>query len=121
PAFFGVKPQMVVKGGLISYSIAGIADGALADTEPVMYRPMWGAFGKAPQAISYTFTSQAAVNNGVPQKLGLKKQIYAVKNTRNIGKQDMVLNHALPLITVDPDTFQVYVNGEPLQNPPAQA
>ncbi|KMY54103.1 urease subunit alpha [Bacillus sp. FJAT-27231] len=119
PEFFGIKPELVMKGGFIATAPTGMANGGVASVEPVRYRPMWAAFGKAPKSISYTFTSKAAVERGVPQKLGLEKQIYAVRNTRNISKKNMILNDALPEITVDPETFHVYVNGEPLDNPPA--
>ncbi|WP_106497491.1 urease subunit alpha [Lentibacillus sp. Marseille-P4043] len=119
PEFFGAKPEKVIKGGFIAAAAEGMADGPVATVEPVMYRPMWAAFGKAPKSVSFTFMSKAAVEAGVPEKLGLEKKIYAVRNTRNIGKKDMILNNTLPLITVDPDSFQVYVDGEPIEKPPA--
>jgi urease alpha subunit len=119
PEFFGVKPTYVIKGGFIASAPMGIANGAVATVEPVRYKPMWGAFGKVPKRTSFTFMSKAAVERGVPKMLGLEKQIYAVRNTRNVRKKDMILNDALPMITVDPDTFLVYVNGEPLEHPPA--
>ncbi|WP_132747642.1 urease subunit alpha [Scopulibacillus darangshiensis] len=119
PGFFGVKPWRIIKGGFIASAPIGDPNGSTATSEPVMYRPMWGSFGKAPHSTSYTFLSKAAVENGVPKKLGLQKKIYAVRNTRNIGKKDMIHNNATPDITIDPDTFQVYVDGKRLENPPA--
>lgn len=118
PEFFGVKPELIIKGGFIASAPVGNANGPVATVQPVMYRPMWGSFGKVPKTTSFTFMSKAAVERGVPEKLGLEKMIYAVRNTRKIGKKDMILNDAIPVITIDPDTFQVYVDGVPLQNPP---
>ena len=84
----------------------------------MMYRPMFGSFGKAPKSISVTFMSQAAIDRNVAQSLGLEKKVVAVRNTRTIGKKDMILNNATPNIVVDPETFVVYLDGVPLLNPP---
>lgn len=119
PEFFGVKPDTVIKGGFIASAAAGDANGAIADVQTVRYKPMWAAYGKAPKTVSFTFMSKAAIERGVPTKLGLEKQVYGISNTRHITKKDMIHNDALPDITVNPDTFQVYVDGEPLEHPPA--
>ena len=112
PAFFGVKPEMIVKGGFISWSVMGDANASIPTPEPVLYRPMFGSFGGATAATSLTFVSQAALSAGLPQKLGLQKRAVAVRNCRRIGKKDMVHNDATPKIEVDPETYEVRVDGE---------
>jgi urease subunit alpha len=112
PAFFGVKPEMIVKGGFISWSVMGDANASIPTPQPVLYRPMFGSFGGATAATSLTFTSQAAVAAGLPQKLGLQKRAVAVGNCRRIGKKDMIHNDATPKIEVDPETYEVRVDGE---------
>jgi urease subunit alpha len=120
PAFFGVKPEMVVKGGFIAWSAMGDPNASIPTPQPVLYRPMFGSFGAATAATSVTFVSQAAVSAGLPQKLGLHKQIRAVGNCRHIGKKDMVHNSALPTIEVDPETYEVRVDGELIACEPAR-
>lgn len=112
PAFFGVKPEMVIKGGMITASRMGDANASIPTTEPVLYQPMFGAHGKAKYATCFTFVSQAALEKKVPEKLRLQKAILPVKNCRNIGKKDMKLNDAAPEITVDPETYKVSLDGE---------
>ena len=112
PAFFGVKPEMIVKGGFISWSVMGDANASIPTPQPVLYRPMFGSFGGAMAATSLTFISQAALSAGLPQQLGLRKRAVAVRNCRSIGKKDMVHNDATPKIEVDPETYEVRLDGE---------
>lgn len=119
PAFFGVKPAMIIKGGMIAAAPMGDPNASIPTPQPVHYRPMFGSFGQAPAAISVTFACQAAIDAGVAHKLGLKRQLVPCKNTRTIGKADMVHNHWLPNITVDPQTYEVRADGELLTCEPA--
>ncbi|MGG3468579.1 urease subunit alpha [Neobacillus pocheonensis] len=112
PAFFGVKPEMVIKGGMIAHSLMGDPNASIPTPQPVLYRPMFASFGKAKYATSITFMSKSAIELGVHEKLGLKKQIKAVKGVRNLTKKDMKLNGEMPLIDVDPQTYEVTVNGQ---------
>ncbi len=112
PAFFGTKPEIVIKGGLIAWSVMGDANASIPTPQPVLYRPMFGAFGSAPYSTSVTFTSQAAVDAGVFARLGLRKRAVPVGNCRTIAKRDMVLNNATPRLEVDPETYEVRANGE---------
>ena len=112
PAFFGTKPEIVLKGGLIAWSVMGDANASIPTPQPVLYRPMFGAFGSAPYSTSVTFTSQAAVAAGIPGKLGLRKRAVPVRNCRAIAKRDMVLNNATPKLEVDPETYEVRADGE---------
>lgn len=111
-AFFPAKPKMVFKGGFIAWSIMGDPNASLPTPEPVFYRPMFGAMGKAVKKTSFTFTSKAALKLGVPDKLGLEKVVLPVKNCRNIGKQDMMWNDKTPEITIDPETYEVKLDGK---------
>jgi urease subunit alpha len=120
PAFFGVKPEMIVKGGFIAWSAMGDPNASIPTPQPVLYRPMFGSFGGATAATSVTFVSQAAVSGGLAQKLGLKKTAAAVRDCRRIGKKDMVHNSATPKIEVDPETYEVRVDGELITCEPAQ-
>jgi urease subunit alpha len=120
PAFFGVKPEMVVKGGFIAWSVMGDANASIPTPQPVLYRPMFGSFGGATAATSITFVSQAALTAGLPQRIGLTKMIAAVRNCRRIGKKDMIHNSATPKIDVDPETYEVRVDGELITCEPAQ-
>jgi len=119
PAFFGVKPEIVIKGGMIAWSVMGDANASIPTPQPVLYRPMFGAFGSARYALAYTFMSRAALEDGLPQRLGLRKQIAAVGHCRDIGKKDMRLNSATPAIEVDPETYSVRAAGELLTCEPA--
>ncbi len=120
PAFFGVKPELVIKGGLIAWAQMGDANASIPTPQPVYGRPMFGSFGKAISSTSLTFISQAALEAKIPEQLGLKKQCVAVSGTRNISKTDMKLNHALPKIDVDPETYQVKADGQLLTCEPAE-
>lgn len=119
PAFFGAKPAMIIKGGMIAAAPMGDPNASIPTPQPVHYRPMFGSFGQAPAAISVTFACQAAIDGGVAAKLGLKCRLVPCKNTRTIGKADMVHNHWLPNITVDPQTYEVRADGELLTCEPA--
>ncbi len=112
PAFFGVKPEMVLKCGTIAVAPMGDPNASIPTPQPVHYRPMFGGFGKAMVASAITFTSRAALDAGIGAKLGLQRPLLAVRNTRaGIGKKDMVLNDALPVIEVDPETYEVRADG----------
>jgi urease subunit alpha len=119
PAFFGVKPEIIVKGGMIAWSVMGDANASIPTPQPVLYRPMFGSFGKATAATSLTFMAQAALDAGIPQQLGLNKTVVAVQNCRKIGKLNMVHNDATPTIDVDPETYEVHVDGALLTCEPA--
>ncbi len=119
PAFFGVKPEMIVKGGFIAWSVMGDANASIPTPQPVLYRPMFGSFGGATAATSVTFISKVALSVGLPQKLGLQKRAAAVRDCRRIGKKDMIHNDATPKIEVDPETYEVRVDGELIGCDPA--
>lgn len=112
PAFFGVKPSLILKGGAIACAAMGDANASIPTPQPVHYRPMFGVFGKALATTSLTFVSEAALKNPAIAALELKRPLAAVKNTRQIGKGDMIHNHALPNLTVDPETYEVRADGE---------
>ncbi len=119
PAFFGAKPEMVLMGGMIISSQMGDPNGSIP-AQPFYTRNMFGAYGRALGAISATFVSEAALADGVAGKLGLEKQVLAVKGTRGIGKADMMLNTATPKIDVHPETYEVRADGELLTCEPAE-
>jgi urease subunit alpha len=118
PAFFGVKPEMIIKGGFIAWSVMGDANASIPTPQPVLYRPMFGSFGGAPQTTGVTFISLASL--GYVETLGLKKRLVPVQNCRKIGKADMVNNSATPKIEVDPETYEVHADGELLTCEPAE-
>jgi urease subunit alpha len=120
PAFFGVKPELVVKGGFIAWAAMGDPNASIPTPQPVLYRPMFGALGRVPASTSLTFVSAAALAAGVPGRLGLTKRPAAVRNCRRLGKRDMVHNDALPRIEVDPETYEVRADGELLTCEPAR-
>jgi urease subunit alpha len=119
PAFFGVKPELIVKGGLIAWGVMGDANASIPTPQPVLYRPMFGSHGRAAGPTSLTFLSRAALDAGLPAKLGLLKQAVAVENCRRVGKADMIHNDATPRIEVDPETYEVRADGELLTCEPA--
>ena len=119
PAFFGVKPSLIIKGGMIAAAAMGDPNASIPTPQPVHYRPMFGAFGSAMNGTCITFMSKAAAAAGVPQQLGLKRRIEAVKNTRTIGKADMVHNAGTPHIEVDAQTYEVRADGVMLTCEPA--
>ncbi len=118
PAFFGVKPLLVLKGGMIAAAAMGDANASIPTPQPVHYRPMFAAFGKA-LTRSVTFVSQAALRNPAVTALRLAKPLVAVRATRSIGKRDMKLNDAMPRIDVDPETYEVRADGALLTCEPA--
>jgi urease subunit alpha len=119
PAFFGVKPSLILKGGMIAAAAMGDPNASIPTPQPVHYRPMFGAFGGA-LATSVTFVSQAALRNPLVASLGLRKPLMAVKNCRGIGKKDMVHNTYTPKIEVDPENYLVKADGELLMCEPAK-
>jgi len=112
PAFFGAKPELILKGGMIAWSVMGDPNASIPTPQPALYRPMFASYGKAKYSTSLTFVSKAAYEQGVHEKLGLQKTIGVVKNIRQLTKKDMVLNGETPEIDVDPQTYEVKVNGE---------
>ncbi len=119
PAFFGVKPDLVLKAGTITAALMGDPNASIPTPQPVYSRPMFGAFGRARTASRFSFLSQAAVSSGLAGQLGLQSQILPVKNIRGIGKAQMIHNHALPKIEVDPETYEVRADGAILTCAPA--
>ncbi|HAR76634.1 MAG TPA: urease subunit alpha, partial [Psychrobacter sp.] len=123
PKFFGVKPSIILKGGMIAGAAMGDPNAAISTPQPVHYRRMFGALGRAVSATRVTFVSQAAMDTGLEEKLGLKSRFVACKNVRSMRKKDMKLNDYCPNITVDPETYEVHVDGvlltcEPLSKLP---
>ncbi|HEY0818664.1 MAG TPA: urease subunit alpha, partial [Rhizobacter sp.] len=119
PAFFGVKPSLILKGGAIAAAAMGDPNASIPTPQPVHYRPMFAGYGTAMNATCVTFVSQAALDLGVPDKLGLQRRAVAVKNTRTIGKADMVHNSGTPKIEVDAQTYEVRADGQLLTCEPA--
>jgi urease subunit alpha len=120
PKFFGVKPRTVVKGGFIAWASMGDPNASIPTPQPVYYRPMFGAFGKAVEGTCLTFVSRAACEGGVAKKLGLQKKVVPVSGTRSIGKKDMMFNNAMPKIEVDPETYVVKADGKVIRSKPAK-
>ncbi len=120
PAFFGVKPEMILMSGTIVCAQMGDPNASIPTPQPVYTRPMFGAYGRSLENSSVTFVSQAAQADGLRDKLGLAKQTVAVSNTRNIGKSDLILNSATPHMEVNPETYEVRADGELLTCQPAE-
>jgi urease subunit alpha len=120
PAFFGVKPDCIIKGGTIVAAQMGDPNASIPTPQPVHYRPMFGAFGRALTASSVVFTSKAAVRGNLGRKLGIQKELVAVTNTRKISKKSMIHNDATPNLEVDPETYEVRADGELLTCEPAE-
>ena len=121
PAFFGAKPKLVIKGGLINWALMGDPNASAATPQPVCYRPMFGAFGPALAKTCVSFVSTAAYEGGVAERLQLQRQVRPVERTRTITKRDLVRNDALPAIEVDPETFAVKADGVHATVPPAKS
>ena len=121
PAFFGAKPDIIIKGGMIVAAKMGDANASIPTTEPVTYRHMFGVQGKAKYETCITFVSKEAVKENIKGNIGLEKIILPVENCRNIGKKDMVYNNATPDIKVDPETYEVKVDGEAITSKPAKS
>jgi urease subunit alpha len=120
PAFFGVKPELVIKGGLIAWAAMGDPNASIPTPQPVLYRPMFGALGRARASTALTFVSAAALAADVPSRLGLARRAVAVARCRGLGKRDMVHNDALPRLEVDAETYEVRADGERLTCEPAR-
>jgi len=114
-AFFGVKPEVIIKGGFVALALMGDSNASIPTPEPSMYRPMFGSLGKASAKTSAIFTSKVA-SATLKEKLGIEKSVLAVKNTRDIGKKDMKLNDFIGDIQVNPETYDVTVNGELIES-----
>ncbi|XP_074574155.1 urease isoform X2 [Curcuma longa] len=121
PSFFGAKPEMIIKGGTIAWANMGDPNASIPTPEPVLMRPMFGAFGKAASSNSIAFVSKVAKRAGIRRLYGLKKKVKAVRGVRKLSKLDMKLNDALPKIEVDPETFIVKADGEILKCDPASS
>ncbi|WP_339677782.1 urease subunit alpha [uncultured Zhongshania sp.] len=119
PAFFGIKPSMIIKGGAIAAAPMGDPNASIPTPQPVHYRMMFGAFGKACVQTSVSFVSQAAIDADIASELGLERPLVAVKNCRKVSKADMVLNNYQPVMEVDPDTYEVRADGQLLICEPA--
>jgi urease subunit alpha len=121
PAFFGAKPKLVIKGGLINWALMGDVNASVATAEPMIYRPMFGALGLALPQTCVSFVSRAAYDDGIADRLGLQRQVRPVERTRTITKRDLIRNDALPRIDVDPETFAVKADGVHATVPPAES
>lgn len=119
PAFFGVRPHVVIKGGMIAWGAMGDANASIPTPQPVLPRPMFGAYGVVPGRTSVAFVARAAIDDGLEERLGLNRRMVAVNDVRKRTKADMPLNDAVPRIEVDPDTFTVRIDGEAAEAAPA--
>nr|WBO76587.1 urease subunit alpha [Streptomyces sp. SBE_14.2] len=119
PAFFGVKPQLVLKGGQIAYAQMGDANASIPTPQPILPRPMFGAIGRGPAVNSLNFVAPLAIEDGLPERLGLGKPFVAIESTRAVTKADMRENGARPRVEVDPDSFAVRIDGELVEATPA--
>jgi urease subunit alpha len=117
---FGAKPKMIIKGGMVSWALMGDPNGSIPTAEPQFYRPMFGAMGAAVARTSLTFVSKSANELGIQDQLGLTRGVVPVRGCRTITKRNMVRNDATPRIEVDPDTYQVWVDGEIATVPAAE-
>jgi urease subunit alpha len=119
PAFFGIRPELVLKGGFVAWAQMGDANASIPTPEPMMMRPMFGARGRALGRTSLAFISERAWHEGHVRELGLAKQLSVVRGCRDIGKRHMKLNDTLPTLEIDPETYQVRADGELLTCAPA--
>lgn len=119
PAFFGVKPHLVIKGGQIAYAQMGDANASIPTPQPILPRPMFGAIGRAPASNSFNFVAPLAIEDGLPERLQLGKKFLAIDSTRGVTKADMRENDARPRVEVDPDSFAVRIDGELVEATPA--
>jgi urease subunit alpha len=118
PAFFGVRPSAVLKGGMIAYAPMGDGNASIPTPQPILPRPMWGSYGKVPAATSVHFVAPIALENGLAERLNVERQLVAVDNVRGRGKADLPENDALPRIEVEPDTFTVRIDGVVVEEAP---
>jgi urease subunit alpha len=120
PAFFGVRPHVTLKGGMIAWAAMGDANASIPTPQPVLPRPMFGAYGNAPSSTSVAFVAQAAVDDGLDERLEVRRPLVPVADVRRRTKADLPENDALPDIRVDPDTFSVHIDGEVIEPAPAE-
>jgi urease subunit alpha len=120
PAFFGVRPSIVLKGGMIAWAAMGDSNASIPTPQPVLPRPMFGAAAVCAAATSVHFVASAAVQGGLADRLAVRRRLVAVRDTRALRKADMPLNDALPRIEVDPETFTVRIDGEVVEPHPAE-
>ncbi len=121
PGFFGIKPELVIKGGFIVWAAMGDSAASLMTCEPLLMRPQWGAFGQARKTLSASFVNPAAVDGNLAEKLGLTKPLLTSRGTRKLNKRHMLHNDACPTVEVNPQTFDVTVDGELATCEPAQS
>ena len=119
PAFFGVRPHVVVKGGMIAWATMGDANASIPTPQPELPRPMFGAAPGVAPGLSLAFVAQAALDDRLGDRIGVRRPLVAIADTRRIGKADLPLNDATPDIRIDPDSFAVYVDGELMTEQPA--
>ncbi|MDN7181375.1 urease subunit alpha [Caballeronia sp. SEWSISQ10-4 2] len=120
PAFFGVKPEVVVKGGFIAWGVMGDSAASLMTCEPLALRPQWGAFGRAPATLAVNFVNPLAIESALAARLGLSRKLVASRGTRKLTKRDMLHNDACPAISVNPQTFDVLIDGQVIRCDPAR-
>jgi urease subunit alpha len=120
PAFFGVKPEVVIKGGFIAWGAMGDSAASLMTCEPLALRPQWGAFGRAPATLAVNFVNPLAIESGLAARLGLSRRLIASHGTRKLTKRDMLHNDACPAISVNPQTFDVLIDGQVIRCDPAR-
>jgi urease subunit alpha len=116
---FGVKPELIIKGGFIAAAKMGDPNASIPTPQPVIYRPMFGAYGKALTDTALTFVSSVALELGIQERYGLKKKLVAVSNCRNISKKDLIHNDKTPEIEVNPENYEVKVDGKVISCEPA--
>jgi urease subunit alpha len=119
PAFFGVKPDVILRGGMIVAALMGDPNASIPTPQPVHYRPMYGAYGKALSATAVTFLPTVAIERGLPAALGIQRQVLPARGIRSINKSCMVHNNATPIVEVDPETYEVRADGVHLTCEPA--
>src|SRR5262249_53342150 len=120
PAYFGVKPELIIKGGMLISAQMGDPNASIPTPQPVYHRPQFAAYGRALSKSCMTFVSKASLQEGIVEKYGLEREVHAVENTREIGKKDMLRNDATPDIKVKPDTYEVFVDGKKVGSEPAK-
>ena len=120
PGFFGIKPEIIIKGGFPAWAAMGESSASLMTCEPIMYKPQYGGFGKAPGSLCANFVAKVAIREGVAKKLGLSRMMLPVKGTRKLRKKDMVNNDACPKIEVDPETYEVRIDGKLATSKPSE-
>ena len=120
PHFFIAKPEVTVKGGFISHAVMGDPNGSLMTGQPLKYRPQYGSLGANASRLSYSFVTKAAIENGLESKLRTHQTLMPVRRTRTISKRDLILNDYMPNIEIDPETYNVYIDGERITVKPAK-